>query len=225
MHRKPLAITTLFFAAVILVGCAAQVRDLSTVSYVQPPFSPESLRMDGLAILPVVAGAGQEAFRRPMADHITGLAREAMNGGHLVSWKESMMIINGAELADEYQQAISIYSTTSILDQKFLDELASVISTRYLLFTSLQQLSVFSTFPTVGAYCQVWDLDTRDIVWEGTAKSDVIGSGYSAALVSYDELTLAASHGLIKNLFKLHTTDETELKSGTKAARKTDSRR
>ncbi|MCK4304244.1 MAG: hypothetical protein KAY24_08385 [Candidatus Eisenbacteria sp.] len=196
-------------------GCAASIKDQSAVNYVGGDFAPDVLREGGMAMLPVVAGAGQEGYRRPLAECLTGECQLAMGTGRFAGWQETMEILNEEDLSDSYQMMIATYRETAILRKETVSRLGEALSVRFLLFCSLEQFhsqtsttySIFTGFNTVRksgvtAFCQVWDAETGDVVWEGQAAAKSAG-GELTYDKPYEEYARIAAKGLARELFQL----------------------
>ncbi|MEL6615301.1 MAG: hypothetical protein AAFQ43_06160, partial [Bacteroidota bacterium] len=63
--RTSMRITALFLLLFTLSGCAASMQAGADTQYAADFFDGNALARGGLALLPVTAGQGQEAFRRP----------------------------------------------------------------------------------------------------------------------------------------------------------------
>jgi hypothetical protein len=75
---------------------------------------------------------------------------------------------------------------------------------------------------SVGAFCQVWDSRSGDVVWEGTARSEATGGEFVVITADYNEFTRVAAQGLIENLFQTKFEKPEKAKSGKPSG---DSRR
>jgi len=191
------------------------IVDRSQVSYVGGDFTPQHLRTEGAGMLPVVAGQGQEAYRRPMADQMSIAVTSAMGEGTFLDWRQTMEGLNAADLSDAYQSLIATYRETAILRRETVSKLGQALGVRYLLFVSLEEFhkksstsySVFSGMQTtrkaqVNAFCQVWDCLTGDVVWEGAAAANSQG-GELTYDKPYSEYARVAAEGVTRRLFQL----------------------
>ena len=108
--RNALGWIGLLFAALLFGnGCATMIVDRSQVSYVGGDVTPQLLRSEGVGMLPVVAGQGQEAYRRPMGDQMTLAVASAMGESTFFDWRQTMEALNAADLSDTYQRLITTY--------------------------------------------------------------------------------------------------------------------
>ena len=204
------------FALIFLIignGCATAIKDKSSVNYVANSFNPAELRSGGLAMLPVVAGQGQEAFRRPLAEALSTSCALAMKPGRFLSWRETMQLLNDNDMSDEYQSMISTYRETSILRKETVSLLGELLECRYLLFVSLEKFhtqestsysflsgNTYQRKSAVTAFCQTWDSQPGDVVWEGAASAKSVG-GEMTYDKPYDEYARVAANGLVRRLF------------------------
>lgn len=197
---------------VVLLGCAANICDKSKVQYVKEGFSSTSLESGGLALLPVVAGQGQEGYRRPFAESLNKAIASLKPNLKFLKWQKTMEILNEQNLTETYQNVISTYRETAIIDKNFLHEIGYALGVRYLLFVSLQEfhkasqtsyniLSGWSTTKTarVNAFAQIWDCGTGDVVWEGIGLAESKG-GELTYEKEYEEYAHIAAEGLARKL-------------------------
>ncbi|MCK4412655.1 MAG: hypothetical protein KAY32_03840 [Candidatus Eisenbacteria sp.] len=208
-----LAVMTILTAMIAIGGCATAIKDKSVVHYVDPGFSEDHLKTFGLAMLPVVAGQGQEGYRRPIAECLSAGVRRAMADGRFLDWRETMDALNEQDLADDYESLIGTYRETAILREEMVSQLGEALRVRYLLFVSLEEFhtrtstsySVFTGIQSqrkaaVNAFCQVWDCATGDVVWEGSAAAESVGGELSYDK-PYEEYARTAAEGLVGRLF------------------------
>lgn len=173
---------------VVLVGCTAQIVNMTRTQYINESFTARDLESGGLALLPVTAGQGQEGFRRPLGDLLNLHLQEAVPNGRVLTWQTTMDSINAKGMVDTYEQLINGYQKTSIVNRERVRELYTALGVRYALYCSLQDYSentktsynLFSGLNTtktanVMAQCLVLDLVTGDVAQE------IIGQAGSVA--------------------------------------------
>jgi hypothetical protein len=204
----------LVLSAIILSGCAATIRDLSKVQYVKEGFVADSLRTGGLALLPVVAGQGQEGYRRPLADSLNFHIQRVRPNVQFIKWQDAITKLNDKGLAEKYQAAISTYRTTSIIDKSLVSEIGSALGVRYFLFVSLEDFRQSSKLgysgltgklredqtAKVNAFAQIWDSQTGDVVWEGIGHAEASSSEFTYLKGSYETYGGIAAKGLAQRL-------------------------
>ncbi len=191
---------TLIAGSLLLVSCAAPIQNLTKTQYFNPDFSAEKLNAGGLALLPITAGQGQEGYRRPLGDELNQNLASAVPKGKTIGWQNSMELINRASKVTDYEDLITGYRQTSILNRDKVKELYTALGVNYAMYVSLQDFSetshtsynVFSGMNTtktanVSAQCLVIDLVTGDIMLEiiGQAKSDASGLSYNREYEEY----------------------------------------
>jgi hypothetical protein len=195
-----------------LVGCAATINDQSRVQYVQEGFNATELEAGGLALLPVVAGQGQEGYRRPLGDEIDSAISIYGTNIPYTGWQEAMNALNERGLVEDYQSMISNYRETAIIDKGMLAGIGEALGVHYILFVSLEDFSkdastrysLFSGWTTtktatVQAFAQIWDCRACDVVWEGSGTAQSTG-GELTYEKPYEEYSRIAAQGLVKNL-------------------------
>lgn len=211
-------ITSLIILVIVLVSCAATIHDTSKVQYVREDFNNESIRAGALALLPVHAGEGQEGYRRPLADAINSVVDSLIPshyGLKFYKWQETIDMLNEHDLVKSYQDAISTYRETAIINKDLLHDIGSKLGVRYLLFVSLERFhkaskveySIFTGWGTtktaeVTAFAQIWDCGDGDVLWEGFGSASSRGTELTYER-GYEVYTHIAAEGLIRKLFNL----------------------
>lgn len=202
MFNKALRLACVLMFAAIAAGCASTKVVDGSASYVAPSFSAASIKQDGLAILPVVAGSGVEGYRRPFGDALNDAGTEAF-GSQAKRWQETMQELNTAGLVDDYQQAINSYETTGIISSEIAGRMAEAVGKRYFLFVKLDPpiaeskksysvLAGSSSVTTkygVTALGRVWDAK-GNIVWEGVGGSTAEANSGGFQLASKEDKDL-----------------------------------
>lgn len=185
----------LFLLAVMVTGCTVTAETTSNTSYEAESFSPDELRQNGLAIMPIQSAQGVEGYRRPFGNEINETASSTLSNAKVLKWEESQQRINDAGLVNDYREAIRSYEETSILDQGAVQRLGEAVEKRYLLVINLappQQETEVGYDPIAGgtmttetnsvsAFGKIWDAAEGDIVWEGVATTQVTTNDYTRA--------------------------------------------
>ncbi|MBN2731651.1 MAG: hypothetical protein JXR26_04390 [Balneolaceae bacterium] len=201
--------------AIFFTACSAGINTTSKVSYNKPSFTNESLQEGGLALLPITAGAGLEGYRRPFGNALNSYSDSLSGNMQYYGWQESMNELNEKGLADAYNEAISNYSQTSIIDKSTLQEMGNAIGARYFLYVQLGNFdkssdtsyNMFTGLQTtrknqVSAYAQIWDAATGDVVWEAVSNAE---ASSSSMMVSISEnphdYSLELAKGISEKLF------------------------
>lgn len=186
----------------MFLGCTATIYDGSKAQYIKEEFNLESLKSEGLALLPVHAGAGQEGYRRPFADAINRKVDSLIPSLKFCRWQETAELLRKHNLVKSYQEAVVTHQITAIFDKKLLYEIGSGVGMRYLLFVSLESFHTLKAIASVKAFTQVWDCRESDIVWEGWGVSFSSGGKPSA----YENYVSIAAEGLVRKIFNLPPT-------------------
>jgi len=194
------------------MGCAAVIYDTSRLQYLKDVFGPESLNSGGLALLPVLAGKGQEGYRRPFGEALNHSFQTIKPQLNFIKWEDTMSIINQHGLTETYQDAILTYRDTAILGQSFLHQFAEALQVRYVLVVNLEEFHTSSvtkysiwtglttiTTTKVSSFAQVWDCSTADVVWEGRGEA-VSHPGEFTYDKPYEEFCQSAADGLVRKL-------------------------
>jgi len=221
--RKYTLLFTFCMIAISLTiwGCAAAIVDNSKVTYENESFTRTKLFEGGLAVMPVTAGRGVEGYRRPFGvalnNHIVDYKPKEINFKTL-EWEESMDQLNRAGLTQKYNDAILAYKETAIIDLNLLKELGETFGVRYLLFTELGDFSDESNYAydwfsgsgystrKVGmfAYCNLWDCEEGDIVWECVGDISATSSKYTyVAEEDTEKFSSMAAESIITRLYNV----------------------
>lgn len=191
----------------LILSCAAPIKNLTKVNYLNDQFSAETLQYGGIALLPVTAGHGQEGYRRPLGDTLSAYLPKTIPDGKTIDWQTAMNLLNSHNLVSEYQQIIESYQRTSILNREKIMKLGEALGVRYALYCALQDYSeskntsynLFSGFSTtktanVQAHCLVFDLTTGDVMQEiiGQAASEAGDMSYNRGYEVYAKILAQA---------------------------------
>lgn len=202
----------LFICSILLASCAAPIQNLTKTQYVNPTFSQEKLRSGGLALLPITAGQGQEGYRRPLGDFLNQNIQDAVKGGKVLKWEETMDALNRESKVKAYEDLIIGYRQTSILSRDRVKEMASALGIKFALLCSLQDysesnetsynfLTGIQTVKTanVMAHCLVIDLESGDVMQEiiGQASSQAGNYMHNQA---YEEYAKIMAHSVLSQL-------------------------
>jgi len=152
----------------IFTGCFATGRiiDNSRLQYTVGTFNAEAIRTEGLAILPIVWGQGQEGARRFVADKLSKYLTEVMPPEKIAPALQTMDSINNANLSESYANLIRDYEQAAILNKTNLAQIGRAVGYRYLLYVRLIRFEPKFHFNMFG---QVWDTEVGDVVWEAIA--------------------------------------------------------
>ena len=158
-------------AMIVVSGCTPPpVITKGSTSYQGTEFGLAAIEAGRIALMPALAGAGVEAYRRSFAvalDDTLGALGKAY-----VPWGTSLKRINDEGLALAYGDAIATYTQTSIIDRPTLIEIGRACEARFLIVVTLATPHIERQDIRVSVYAQVWDSVTGDVVWEGIASSE-----------------------------------------------------
>jgi len=212
-----------FLLTFLLAGCAASVQTVNEETYRQSSFTEEMLDEGGLAILPIVAGQGVEGYRRPFGRTVNQTAEQLLGAEDVLRWQSTMDQLNSQGLATSYNEAVATYQRTSIIDQSLVERMGNACNRRYFLYIRLSPPknvqrqaesdineggSYQQQYIGVGAFGQIWDARTGDVVWEGTGMSSVARKAELTYIKDKDINTYSqnAARALVRGLFGLPAT-------------------
>ena len=201
-------------AGLLIISCAQQIVNTSRTTYLnREHYTADAIKRGGITVLPVVAGAGMEAYRRPMGDSIVDALKSKKVP--VVDWVDAMYAIKDADLVDTYQEVIGDYMDTGIIDPKDLKPIGEALNSPYLLVGKLQKVSEQSSTGydalvgyheklriTVACFCQVWSCELSDVIWEGEASSTSVVDYKTTDRKGYKGFTDVAAKGLVTELLR-----------------------
>ena len=201
---KRLSVIFVVIVSVWISGCAAPPQVSGITSYSDSKFNQSSIKQNRIAILPVVAGSGVEGYRRPFANALNDAARMTLPSTSFVEWRETMEVLNEADLVDQYQQAITAYASTSIISRSLVQLMSDALQADYFLYVQLQppvrtSTAYYNAFSGsairenigVTAIGQVWN-KSGDVVWEGAGTSEVSSDSANLTYIAEEDKDLTA---------------------------------
>ena len=199
--------------------------DTSCVTYKSVDLAYSDLELSKIAILPVLEGEGFEGFRRNTGDEITQQVRSKFSGAEVLSPQQTLNLINDARLTDGYADLIEDYNRSAIINKQTLTQLGEALKARYLIYSKVghsedyigsMSYYSFASYKILegNIYCQVWDTQNGDIVWEGVGGAAALEGSPSSDLNS---LIGMAAEGLSERIGKSNA--ETEQCKTTKDLR------
>ena len=204
---------TIMVLSLAAVSCTAPVVDQSSINYIQSGFGQLNLVREGMAILPVIAGEGQETFRRPMNESIEHYLDTLIPEINYVSWNYSLAQISENDLTGEYAAAIASFKETAIVPKRFLQTCSELMGVRYLLFLGSGEFGTSESTeynPLVGIYKrrkgsiyligQIWDAETGSVVWEAVGAGEASSASKLKKMPAFYKYVDAAAKGLIEQL-------------------------
>lgn len=225
-------VASLVVFAFLLAGCAASVQTTNEESYRQSSFTEESLKEEGLAVLPIVSEEGVEGYRRPFGRAVNGATERLLGTENALGWQATMDRLNSEGLATDYNEAIAAYQRTSVIDQSLTEKMREACNRRYFLYIRLSspksqtrqaesEINEGGTYQQkfigVGAIGQIWDARTGDVVWEGTGKSSVARKAEMTYIKDKDIETYSqnAAQALVRGIFDMPATGESTPSTST----------
>lgn len=231
--REVLSFIVLAVIVFFTTGCAARLVNTSQLQYLAPEFNEESLAAEGLGLLPIVAGTGQEGIRRPLADKLNILLYARLPERKFLGNLETMDLINDAALTGSYARLITDYNRSAILDKSTLRRINGALGVRYVLYVKLLEQSITAgatyshllesamatTIKEVRMFGQVWDCMLGDVVWEGTGEVFAESGELTYVSQSLEEMVNIAARSFLNNLPGIQTA-KAQKKKTAKAQKK-----
>ena len=202
----------------LLQSCAVSSTVSAGSTYQNDTFSPRRMDQAGFAILPVTAGADLEGYRRPFGDKLNQTATGLFK--NVIPWDSTMLLLNQADMVQDYQQLIKTYNETAILDQSITRKLTETLQVEYLLYVRLgqpeQSRDVGYNYLTggisstetqaVSAFAKIWQSD-GDVAWEGSATAKAVSGDYTYIAENHQQQAEKVADALIRAIAGVAFTD------------------
>ncbi len=199
----------LVLGCLMLSGCAASVRDATTMEYLEPELPAAAFREQGFALLPSLAS--------PDEDLIHDLVVELALRMHIV--RPDL----GMRLPDEVEERIFRFHLEGAISEAFhawrgdggnlenaMGEISTVLEVRYLMFVPRARIldhvatSGASVDQASGARYEVlavvWDAREERVVWAANGSAVADRPGRADSLPGPQEFIRVAADGLVKRL-------------------------
>jgi len=205
-------LTSVFF---FIAGCGSPLKQINVSAYEfyrsQQIEKIVSYRIGFFTTaLSRVSGLGE--YRVTISDIIEKAFQKEKPTISLISSRETINIINTADLTDIYAKMLDYYDNTGILKKDYLWRLGDALKVRYIIQPKLLSFtesisSRFSFFglaiittreTTVKISLQLWDSITGNVIWEGSGQATVAVEALRAKPVTFEEVAAAASDIVVK---------------------------
>ena len=173
------------FWIALLAGCTpVYLWDTHTTSTPRPQSFDVATRVATLGLL---APASLQGFSPFLSRALIAAISEASPSMRGIPSHETMSVINGQGLAEDYADLISGFIRSGILERKRLERIGSALGSRYVLLPGLADFNqvVIDKFEIAGIkmvrnrvitlrlWLQLWDTQTGEIVWESAGEATV----------------------------------------------------
>lgn len=197
-------------------GCSGAFRQVSfdaTELHRTRTFNAAQFTNGRVAVL-IATGTPQIAYRRMLSDTMVdawkGMARDVQ----VIPPFETLNLINHAGLSEEYGRMIREYDTSGILSKGALGRLGQALQVRYIIMPTLveftqQRLNRISFFgvrlvdtqeSSLRQSVQVWDVQTGEILWEGTATAVIAGETAREKSIRFEEIAARLADTVVRQL-------------------------
>ncbi len=209
-------LAVLFLAAGWTTGCSGAFRQVSfdaTELHRTRTFNAAQFKDGRVAVL-IATGMPQIAYRRMLSDTMVdawkGMAKEVQ----VLPPFETLNLINREGLSEEYGRMIREYESSGILSKAGLGRLGHALKVRYIIMPTLveftqQRLNRVSFFgvrlvdtqeSSLRQSVQVWDAQTGEILWEGTAVALIAGEKVSERSIGFEEIAARLADKVTRQL-------------------------
>jgi hypothetical protein len=204
----------------LCIGLTACAGPLSQVNFTaielqrSPDFTHLNLEEGKVAILNAVAADIFHEYRRVLGDSFSKALRETYPDIPQIPPQETLSLLNGKDLADEYTEMVRTYEVSGILRKKSQQKIGRALGVRYLIQVSLLQYSqdTATRFSFLGirflqtrssflrVFAQIWDVSSGAIVWEGSSSATVAGEDVREKPIPFEAVATRAWQELLKKL-------------------------
>jgi hypothetical protein len=173
------------FWMALLAGCTpVYLWDTHTTATPRPQSFDVATRVATLGLL---APASLQGFSPFLSRALIAAISEASPSMRGIPSHETVSVINGQGLAEEYADLISGFIRSGILERERLQRIGSALGSRYVLLPGLADFNqvVIDKFEIAGIkmvrnrvitlrlWLQLWDTQTGEIVWESAGEATV----------------------------------------------------
>jgi hypothetical protein len=162
----------------------------------------------------VLTATGVENYRLVIGSSLAAALRELDPNVSLVTSDQTANLINRANLSQDYTRMLKEHKISGILEMQILHRMREVLGVRYLILPHLieyeqdtsTRISVFGVrfmqtrSSTLRVMAQIWNSQSGEMVWEGSAEVTLAGEDIREKPISFDEVSLSAWRALIKKL-------------------------
>lgn len=132
---RKIALIFIGLVAMLFLNCAAPIRDLTHVQYIdRENFQWITMTEEGIALFPITAGIGSKDFKMLLAGHFDELLPETVAGDSYMLWRQTLEALESTDMVDVYQDMMNGYYTTGIVSKNKAQEIYDAIDMRYGLF-------------------------------------------------------------------------------------------
>ena len=200
--------------SLLTVSCASPLkqvtRQASELSRSEQ-FTREDLLSSSIGIL---TATGVKNYRLIIGNSLATALQELDAQWSITPSNQTINLINRADLGMEYSQMLEEYQISSILEKRTLQKISKALDVQYLILPNLlgydrrtaTRISVFGVrfvhtrSSTLRIMAQIWNGQTGDMVWEGSAEVTLANEDIREKLISFDEISLLAWKTLIEKL-------------------------
>ena len=187
----------MLFLCAVMASCVG-IGDLSQENYRRGALYIRSLSQEKMAVLPMT-GQGKGRLYLKQAEEAFLKVLPEMR-------PKTPLLLPATYMQEETTAAVVRHFTQenrfkSVIHETDLTGLKAVLNTRYLLQTELQQVEFVEGATHVRIEGRLWDLESGDILWEGTGESrGYIVLFFPTVPANFEKVLDVASRGLIQHL-------------------------
>ena len=162
----------------------------------------------------ILTATGVENYRLVIGNSMATALIELDSNLSLVTPDQTANLINRADLSQDYSRMLKEHKTTGILEKKILYRVSRVLGVRYLILPNLLEykrdsstrISVLGVrfmrtrSSTLRVMAQIWNSQSGDLVWKGSAEVTLAGEDIREKPISFDEVSLLAWKALFEKL-------------------------
>lgn len=206
----------LFALLFVLSACSGPLQQ-SNLNIREPFHSPEFKGVkaaDAVGLLTATNNDNGLEYRKLLGDFVEESMKRQRPGLKIVSYWQTLNVINREGFTSEYAMMLKDYASTGILDKKTLNKLGLAIGVRYFVQPRIidfsQRSSIrfqpfgFTMFVThesqIKIYIEMWDAVSGEIVWIGVAEGNMANEHFMARPIPFEQAAKAAIDDLIRKM-------------------------
>ena len=163
-----------------LTGCVSEPQIHSSSQHQVVSLKAGDLQRGGVAFITPSTVTGQEEDKQALALTVASVMRKSMPDVRCVTLAETLSLINGAGLAEDYKRMYVDYRDTSIFKREALQRIAEAARARYLVQLKLASFNqgyksrfgvlgvrvVDTSTTNIRLFFQIWDSRDGSVAWE-----------------------------------------------------------
>jgi hypothetical protein len=198
----------------VVTGCAGPLKQ---INYTASELTRSEEFERGLLVnhpTAILTGTGVSHFKEIIGISLARALKEYSPDLSVVPPDRTVTLLNSADLGQAYSQMVRNFRETGVLEKKTLRGIADALGVRYLLLPIIldyrqddsTRISIFGVrfvrtrTSTLQLLLQIWDGDSGELAWQGSAEITLAGEDVREKPIPFDEISQYAWKHLIGKL-------------------------